>query len=558
MTHRGSGLTDEDFRLTESEYVDEDQGRRSIYDAQKDLEDEKYELPNAKTNKHAKHWSEEMLASWIGPMPAHYVRCAMLALLILPMAVVFLFIQLKTFIVVAIFNYSGYNIRPYLFYDIYTERETELIQEKYNRGPISWGKIKYIAQRYMTYWIVIILLITATKFINEVDIFTLLEKFNVYKKNEVIAHILSIGLSVFLGFANLIPTRAVRPDISSFMSSFSEMDLVIRDSAHTRLKDLTEILEDIKTHHFALFRTDHGCPIIVSTKVPEELNDLPGFPSLLNTDAFDNNQVLRFIQIEEDVDSFFVLRNDVGMCHRVDFNPFQWKDVHADLHKFRLRIQISDLELNLYGGASLVLLVILFSATRDLPTTSILTFWVAWPVLFALIYRRKQSKLASINFFTLNGKERMYQPFNNIQISSDQKIQKRIADFKFVDALYKISPQGRFLLHILLKCAENLKYEWLIHGLRVRDFRRLASMAAALHNTDIAVVTPRGKAYFPAPKHRRVKEDACVVFSITAPEQKGKVAVVRSTNMTKKTFESAFAGLEYRLEPPEFESLYLN
>jgi hypothetical protein len=269
-------------------------------------------------------------------------------------------------------------------------------------------------------------------------------------------------------------------------------------------------------------------------------------------------QVLRFIQIEEDVDSFFVLRNDVGMCQRVDFNPFQWEDVKKDLHRVRLRIQISDLELNVYGGASLVLLMVLFSATHKLPVSTILLFWIIWPVVFALIYRRKQSKLASINFFTLDGKDRKYQPYNNVQISTDQKIQKRISEFKFVNTLFKISAQGKFLVHIILKCAESCKYEWLIHGLKVGDFRRLASMAATLHNTDIAVVTPKGKAYYAAPKHHRVRDDACVVFNIIAPDSRSKHAVVRSTPMTKKTFDSAFAKLEYRLDSVDFENLFLD
>jgi uncharacterized membrane protein len=254
------GAAMDDFRITDSEYVDEDVGRSSIYDAEKDRNDEIIEKPNSKNKK---HWTEARLAQWIGPMPAHYVRSGTLALLILPMSVYFLAVQLKTFVVVAIFNYFGINVRPYLFYDVYTERDTELIQERYSKGPISWGKLKYIAQRYNTYWIVMVLLICAVTFINQVDIFDILHRFKLYQGNEVIAHILSIGLSVLLGFANLIPTRAVRPDISSFISSFTEMDIVIRDSAHTRLKDLTEILDDIKQHHYALFSTDHGCPIIV-------------------------------------------------------------------------------------------------------------------------------------------------------------------------------------------------------------------------------------------------------------------------------------------------------
>ena len=502
---------------------------------------------------------EKTLAQWIGARKAHYSRCAFLSLFILPMAVYFLFIQLKTFIVVAIFNYTGFNVRPYLVYDIYTERDTELIQEKYSRGQMSWGKIKYISQRYMTYWIVIILLICATKFVNEVSAVDILNKYEIFKGHEgkTLNYLLQVLASFLIGFANIIPTRAVRPDISAFISAFSGEDYVIRDSSHTRLKDLTEILDDIKELHFALFRTESGSPIIVSTKVPEDLNSLPGFPSLLNTDTFSNNQILRFIQIEEDVDSFFVLHNNIGMCNCIEFNPFKWSDIHSDLRNFKFRVYISDLELNLYGGASLVLLVALFSLTQKVHTSAILTAWVIWPVLFALMFRRKKSKLASINFFTLSEGERKYQPYNNIHIYTDNMIQKHIADFEFFNTLFKISMQGKYLMHIVLKCTESLRYDWLVKGIRVRDFRRLVSMAATLHQTDIALVTPRFRTYASAPKNYQVNEKACVVFNLSVLNQKEKTATVKSVPMMKAQFEKAFGNLPYGVENYEFENLYL-
>lgn len=507
--------------------------------------------------------SRNRIVELLGDDRIHYVRAFFLSFLILPMSLYYLALQLKMFVVVGIFNYFGINVRPYLVYDIETERETMMIREKYSRGPYSFGKIKYIAHRYMTYWVVVIVLIVALRFINRVDQDELSKLFNdtaVFKGSKALSYLVQIIISFIIGFANLIPAKSIRPDISSFLSSFTEQDIVIRDSAHTRMKDLTEVLDDLKTYRFTLFTTDIGSPIIVSTVIPEELNSLPGFLTLLSTQSFDNNQILRFIQIEEDVDSFFVMRNDIGMCHFIDHYPFRWDDIRHDLHSFKLRVEISDLELNFYGGATIVLLVGLFAAERNLHVSAILAVWVIWPVIFALIYRRKRSKLASINFFTLSGRDREYQPYHNISISSDNVIQKRITEFLFFVTLFKVTTQGRFLLHVVLKCTESVKYDWLITGLQVRDFKRLVAMACTVHLVDIAVVTPSSRMLYTAPKRRKIKEKEhlCVVFTISTKDRTHRAASIISAEMTLAQFNRAFNDLPFGHEDNDFETLFLS
>lgn len=532
-----------------SEYIDEDAdlqiGRNSIY--HEDLEHPTEKQIDEKKRKE----------KWLGQERLHTLRSVCLFFLVLPFSVYYFFMQLKMFVVVGIFNYTGFNVRPYLYYDIETEREILATQEKYSKGAFSFGKVKYLAQRYMTYWIVIIMLIIALRFINTVSVFYFIDQWEFVKANKTIVYVVNVALSLIIGFANIIPAQPIRPDISTFISSFTGMDIVIRDSPHTRLKDLTEILDDIKHYEFIMFHTDVGNPIIVSTRIPEELNGLTGFNQLLSTNAFDNNQILRFIQIVEDVDSFYVLRNDIGMCHRIDYKSFLWTDVIADFQNFKPRVEISDLELNLYGGASLVLLVGLFSATEHLHVSVILMAWVIWPILFALVYRRKRNKMASINFFTLDGSERKYQPYNNINICTDDVIQQKIQAFQFFDTLYKLSLQGKYLMHIVLKCAENVKYDWLSTGIKVADFKRLARMAATLYQLDVCVVTPTARIVYAAPKHHKLKKDICVVFTISMKDKEQDLAFVQSAQMTKVHFDKAFKSMPFGHEDLEFENMFL-
>ena len=477
-----------------------------------------------------------------------YTKIFLLSL-ILPTAVFCLLKQLRVFIVLGVFNYTGINLRPYMLFDIVTEREMMRTEEKFKGGPLTLSKVFYVSQRYMTYWLVIVLLIVATPFINEFTIFDIMERYQIFENNKTANYLIQVVVSILIGFANIVPAKPVRPDITAFISSFTEEDYTIRDGCHTRLKDLAEILQDIKTYGFVLLQNDIGSPIIVSTKAPEELRNVPGFTTLLSTDTFDNNQILRFIQIEEDVDSFFVLRNDIGMCHRVDFDPFQWNTAYNDLRAFKIRLEISELELNIYGGASLVLLVGLFSATFKLDVSIILAIWLFLPVLFAVVYRRRRSKLASINFFTLDGKDRKYQPYNNICVSTDDIIMRKIYNFKFFNALFKFTLQGRFLVHTLLKVAEKVNYEWLDTGLKLCDFKRLASTAATIYERDVGVITPNARVFFPAP---RKQNDMCVVCTVNVTGE------VTSLQMTRTQFEKATHSLPDGKDTPSVENMFIS
>jgi hypothetical protein len=287
--------------------------------------------------------------------------------------------------------------------------------------------------------------------------------------------------------------------------------------------------------------------VIVSTLAPEELRKETGFVALLSTDTFDNNQVLRFIQIEEDVDSFFVLRNDIGMCNRVEFDPFCWDTLYNDLKEFKIRLEISEFELNLYGGASLVLLVGMIAATSHLPVSRILGAWLIWPILYAVIYKRRRSKLASVNFFTLDGRDRKYQPFNNMCVSTDDIIMEKINEFKFFKALFKFTLQGRYLVHTLLKVTESVDYEWLKNGVKMKDFKRLASLSATIYERDVGIITPNAKAFYPAP---RKQNEMCVVFIINANGE------VTSLQMTRGQYEKAAHNVKEGKDTPSMENMF--
>ena len=225
-----------------------------------------------------------------------YITKAMLMLLMFPLSVLFMIKKIRTYIVIAVFNYTGINLRTTLFLNISTERDDMIRAEYFQCKPITLDKVSFLAERYITYWIVVLLLITAAPFINKTDLFDIINGYDFIQNNSNWDYFYHIGISFALAFANLIPARAVRPDLSSFVSSFTGEDYSIRDSAHTRLKDLSEILCDIKLHGFALLSTDIYTPIIVSTMPPEELRIMPGFTALLSTDTFANNQILRFIR----------------------------------------------------------------------------------------------------------------------------------------------------------------------------------------------------------------------------------------------------------------------
>ena len=503
---------------------------------------------NRKTVLDRFHYSRKKLIRALEYRDLKWYTKLFLLLLLLPTAVFCLIKQLRMFIVVGVFNYTGFNLRPYLYFYMATERDILRAEEKFQGGPLTLSKVMYLAQRYMTYWVVIVVLIIATPFINQVTIVDILEKYQVFQSNATLNYLFHVGISILIGFANIIPSKPIRSDITSFLSSFTEEDYTIRDGCHTRLKDLSEILRDIKKYGFLLLQNDIGSPIIISTKAPEELRIVTGFTALLSTDTFDNNQILRFIQIEEDVDSFFVLRNDIGMCHRVDFDPFQWNSFYNEFKDFKIRLEISELELNIYGGASLVMIACLFSATSKLPVSSILTAWVLIPLILAIIYRRRRSKLASINFFTLDGKDRKYQPYNNICVSTDDVIMKKIYDFKFFNALFKFTLQGRYLIHTLLKITEKVPYDWLETGLKLRDFKRLACMAATVYERDVGVITPNGRVFYSAP---RKHNNMCVICTVNVNGE------VTSQLMTRLQFNKATDTLPEGKDTPSVENMFI-
>eukprot|EP01032_Pedospumella_encystans_P019027 gene19027-21643_t len=438
--------TSDEFPTLEGYVEDEDDldiiGRNSLADMTDTIQHRrklKEQVPETLLDKF--HMKRKKVVQALEYRDLHKGVQFLLILMILPISVFCLLKQFRIFVILGVFNYTGFNLRPYLLVDIDTERDIMRMEEKYRGGPMTLSKVFYLAHRYMTYWIVLILLTIALPFINDITLLDILNKYEFYQENPTINYVLQVALSLLIGFANIIPSRAIRPDLSTFVSTFTEQEYTIRDSPHTRLKEIAEVLNDIKIYGFVLLHTELGNPIIVSIKPPEELRLLDGFKALLSIDTFDNNKIVRFIQIEQDVDSFFVLQNDVGMCHRVEFDPYQWTNVLEDLQDFKLRVEITELELNLYGGASFVLLVGLFSAFSHLPTSSILVAWAIWPVIYALMYRKRKSKLASINLFTLDGKDRKYQPYNSVCVSSDDVIMTRIHEFKFFKALFKFTLQ---------------------------------------------------------------------------------------------------------------------
>lgn len=487
-------------------------------------------------------WFGALKNAWnrlVGPLNSDElsipVKCILLVL-VFPIAIVYFFIQLRTYLVLVVFNYSGINLRSVPFLNVPTERDW-IVEELYFKGrPINLDKVVYTAQRYMTYWIIVLFLVFAGQFANKYNIFDIIDSYDLIRSNETADYILQIAISVIVGLANLVPAKAARPDIGSFISSFMEDDYQIRDSAHTRLKDLSEILNDIKTLHFALLSTEIGTPIIISTKVPEELRLDPGFIALLSTSTFDSNQVLRYIQIDDDVDSFFVLRNDIGMCHRMECDAVQLNNssLLQQILDRNIHLEIPPELLTLYGGLSLVLLVALFVINEETQVKPVLFSWLVLPLIVAVLFCRVKSKLVSVNFFTLDGKDRKYQAFNSICISNDGVILSKIRTYMYFRALCRFTVQEKFLVHTLLKVTEDLQYDWLNTGLKMRDFKRLAGLAVNTYEKDVGIITPNARLYFHAP---RAANQHCVVCIINV---KGEVC---SQQMTKDHFMRATKNL---------------
>lgn len=474
----------------------------------------------------------------------------LLLLLVFPIAIVYFFIQLRIYAVLVVFNYSGINLRSVPFLNVPTERDW-MVEELYFKGrPMNLNKVIYTAQRYMTYWIIVIFLIFAGQFAVEYNIFDIIDSYDIIKSNATADYILQIAISVVVGLANLVPAKAPRPDIGSFISSFMEDDYQIRDCTHTRLKDLSEILDDIKTLHFALLNTEIGTPIIISTKVPEELRYDPGFIALLSTSTFDSNQVLRYIQIDDDVDSFFVLRNDIGMCHRVEYDAVQLSNssLLQQMIGRNVHLEIPPELLTLYGGLSLVLLVALFVINEETQIKPVLFSWLVLPLIVAVLFCRVKSKLASVNFFTLDGKDRKYQAFNSVCVSNDGVILAKIRTFMYFRALCQFTVQEKFLVHTLLKITEGLPYDWLSTGLKMRDFKRLAGLAVNTYEKDVGIITPNARLYFHAP---RAVNQHCVVCIINV---KGEVC---SQQMTKDHFMRATKNLPDSDDSNSLENMLL-
>jgi len=219
--------------------------------------------------------------------------------LVFPISLVCFVYQFRTYLVLVVFNYSGVNLRSIPLLNVPTERDWIIEEQYFKNRPINLEKVVFIAKRFMTYWIICLFLLLAGELLHGFNIFDAIDGYDLIQRNSTLDSVAQVVISVIVGLANLIPAKAARPDIGSFISSFMEDDYQIRDCSHTRLKDLSEILGDIKTLSFALLNTDIGTPIIVSTKVPEELRLDPGFIALLSTSTFDSNQVLRTFRLTQ-------------------------------------------------------------------------------------------------------------------------------------------------------------------------------------------------------------------------------------------------------------------
>lgn len=462
-------------------------------------------------------------------------------------------LQARMFFILLVFNYTGFNFRPYALFYVATERDISIRHCIQKGAGLSVNKVNYLAERYMPVWINCVLFVISLIDFPALIGFIEAVFFISYTENggDAFTVMLRFGLAILVGFGNLDPKKAARADISTFLSGFLGEEIAIRDSPHTRLKDLTEILNDIKQHNFAVFHTKIGSTIIVSTEEIEYLSQNPEFINLLNTNTFNNNQVLRFIQIEKDVDSFFVIRDDVGICNRAQTNNHRCGD--------RNELDISDFELSLYFAATIVsyllgvLLVACFvqissnSNGDDADETGtivmllfifgrfLLNFLLVFaPFVYAFGFRNKKSKLASINFFTLDSKDRKYQPYNNVVVATDDAILKKIQNFKFFSAMFKFTRQSKFLLHSLLKCAENIKYDWINKGLQLKDFKRLAALAASIYEKDVGIITPNAKVYYKSPRH---SSPTCVVFTALS------TGVIKADLMVVDLFDRVAADL---------------
>lgn len=426
---------------------------------------------------------------------------------------------------------------------------------------VSLNKIIYLSERYLPYWSLIIMFFLSRR--GPAIFFPLVDAVGRnyistrdHEESNATNFVVKMLLAFIIGFANIVPKRIIRRDISSYLSNFLGEELVIRDSPHTQLKSLTEVLTDIKVLNFVLFHTQFGNPIIITTLPAEQLCKLKEFAELLDTDTFDNNQTLRFIQLEDDVDSFFVLRDDIAVCSRTEALFFKWSNLFYDFANFKIRLNISDFELSLFGGFALIFSVLLVLLVYENPDSVAVFAWhtvcevliVGTPIL-ALMFRMRKSKLASINFFTLSSKDRKYQPFNNIIVASDIEILRKIQDFKFFYPLFKFTPQSKYLIHTLLKCNENCTYDWINLGLKLKDFKRMAALAVSIFEKDVGIITPNAKVYYRAPRY---SSNTCVVFFVLS------TGTIKADHMLVDIFDRAAAGLRDGADDFDVENTFYN
>lgn len=413
--------------------------------------------------------------------------------IILLASIIFFMVEIQDFVVAGIYNYASVNVRQYLWIDVLLERERLLLNYQYNGAALTMGKLLHMSRRYKAYWITILSLVTFSLFVNIgfVDLQKLFAQMEIFGKgSEVTNYAAQLILSIIVGFANIFPAKPIRSTVNC-ISSFTMQDIVVRDSAHTRLKTLREVLDDLRQYECTLFESGSGNPIIITTLELNQLDKSLTFELLMNTDAFSSNQVLRIIQIRDDIDSFKVERDVMGMCHNVSVamgNPF------VNPVKNKLRVDIRDQELTVYGSVTVVLLVVTFVSSTPIHLSSILVAWITLPVLFAVLFRRKRHKLTSIVLFSLEGVERNFEPQLNLIVRTDDKILHSIAQFKFFHTLQKLSPLGEaYLIHVLLSCMEGVTYNWPTCGIQINQFKRLVEKLAALYGVDFAIVTPRAK-----------------------------------------------------------------
>lgn len=118
-------------------------------------------------------------------------------------------LQIRMFLILLVFNYTGFNFRPYALFHVPTERELTIRHSFQKSADLSVNKINYLVERYMPYWLNVVFFILYWASYVAYQVLDTVYFTSTSAGDDAATIILRVSLVLMVGFANLDPKKIV-------------------------------------------------------------------------------------------------------------------------------------------------------------------------------------------------------------------------------------------------------------------------------------------------------------------------------------------------------------